>query len=274
MTDVAEKSKPAMSDVGVLAAQSGEADAGNASDKLEDPAVQELTAALEARDRLLSLIGHELRNSLAPMMLLAEQFGTLAEGSQPLGKLLTRVGMLTNNLNKLMATIGRIVDVADLRRGKVLLAPSTTDLIDVIRDVCSELAREAAAGGCDLAIDAEAQVVGHWDRARLRQIVSHVVDNAIRYGGGGRIDITVRSGPTEAALAIRDHGPGIDAALLPHLFSFFENPPKQRPRGPGLGLWIVHTLCTAMGAGVNVENCCDGGARFCVVLPRGSMTHG
>ena len=270
MTDVAERSKSSMNDVGLLAVQSCESTVDGDSDApAEDPQVQELTLALASRDRFLSLIGHELRNTLAPMMLLSEQFGMLAEGSQPPGKVLSRVAMLTNNLNKLMATIGRIVEVADLRRGRVQLAPSKTNLVDVVREVCGELTREAAAGGSALVIEASAPVVGVWDRARVKQIATNLVVNAIRYGGGSRLEIAVRDGDAGAELVVRDHGPGIDEALLPHLFGFFENPARQRPGGLGLGLWVVQTLCTAMGGAVSAENCSDGGARFCVVLPRG-----
>jgi signal transduction histidine kinase len=177
--------------------------------------------------------------------------------------------MLTNNLNKLMTTIGRILEIADLRRGKLQLAPSTTNLVEVVRDVCGEVTREAAAGGSNLVIEASAPVIGLWDRARIKQIVSNLVANAIRYGGGSRIDIAVRDNAGHAELVVRDHGPGIDAAQMPHLFGFFENSPRRRPGGLGLGLWVVQTLCSAMGGEVNVENCGDGGARFCVVLPRG-----
>ena len=95
------------------------------------------------------------------------------------------------------------------------------------------------------------------------------IRNAIRYGGGSRVEIAVRNGDGDAELVVRDRGPGIDAAVMPHLFGFFENPARQRPGGLGLGLWIVQTLCVAMGGVVSVENCSDGGARFCVVLPRG-----
>lgn len=269
MTDVAERSNVVMSDMGLLAVQRCESTADGQPETPSDPQVQELSVALAARDRFLSLIGHELRNTLAPMMLLAEQFGMLAEGSQPPGKVLSRVSMLTNNLNKLMATIERIVEVTDLRRGKVPLAPSTTNLTEVVREVCSEVAREAAAGGSELVIEANAPVVGLWDRARVKQIASNLVVNAIRYGGGGRVEIAVRNGDGDAELVVRDHGPGIDEALLPHLFGFFENAARPRPGGLGLGLWVVQTLCKAMGGAVHVENCCDGGARFCVVLPRG-----
>jgi len=275
MTDVAERSKRDMNDAGTLSAQRCESTAGGASAdgdseaSAEDPQILELTHALASRDRFLSLIGHELRNTLAPMMLLAEQFGTLAEGSQPPGKVLARVGMLTNNLNKLMATIGRIVEVADLRRGKVQLAPSTINLADVVREVCGEHAREVAAGGGELAIEAAEPVIGRWDRARVKEIASNLMDNAIRYGGGSRVEIAVRNGDGDAELVVRDRGPGIDAAVMPHLFGFFEHPTRQRPGGLGLGLWIVQTLCVAMGGAVSAENCSDGGARFCVVLPRG-----
>ncbi len=265
MKDVAERSKPALNDADLAVRP---CESAHAVPPLDDGEIHELAAALAGRDRFIALIGHELRNSLAPMVLLAEQFGTLAEGSQPPGKLLARVAMLTNNLNKLMGTIGRIVEVADLRRGKLQLAPTTADLVDVVGEVCRELAREAAAGGSELVIDASAPVIGRWDRARVKQIVSNLAINAIRYGGGSRVEISVGAGPDGSELVVRDHGPGIEAALLPHLFEF-DHTTRRRSGGLGLGLWIVQTLCTAMGATVTVENCSDGGARFCVVLPRG-----
>jgi signal transduction histidine kinase len=279
MKDVAERSTFAPSDPDPSAGHTCEsvrpAPRTGPDDKADDEAsdepghrIHELTSALAARDRFIALIGHELRNSLAPMVLLAEQFGTLAEGSQPMGKLLARVGMLTNNLNRLVATVGRIVEVADLRRGKLQLAPTTADLVDVVSEVCRELEREAAAGGSELVVDASAPVIGRWDRGRIKQIVSNLVDNAIRYGGGGRVEIFVGAGAGDCELVVRDHGPGIDAALLPHVFEF-DHTSCRRPGGLGLGLWIVQTLCTAMAGTVTVENCSDGGARFCVVLPRG-----
>jgi signal transduction histidine kinase len=285
MKDVAEKSTFTLSDPDLTAVHTSESarpapqlepDGGSDDESGGEPdaRVQELTTALAARDRFIALIGHELRNSLAPMVLLAEQFGMLAEGSQPPGKLLARVAMLTNNLNKVMATIGRIVEVADLRRGTLQLAPTSTDLVSVVGDVCGELAREAAAGGSELIVDAGdagdagEPVIGWWDRVRVKQIVSNLAINAIRYGGGGRVEISVAAGEGDGQIVVRDHGPGIDAALLPHLFEF-EHTIRRRPGSFGLGLWIVQTLCTAMGGTVTVENCSDGGARFCVVLPRG-----
>jgi signal transduction histidine kinase len=230
--------------------------------------IQELTAALVARDSFIALVGHELRNTLAPMVLLAESFGAMAEGSQPPAKVFSRVAMLTGNLNKLIATIGRIVEVSDLRRGKLHLEPTTTDLAAVVEEVCRETRREAAAGGAELVVVGDS-VVGRWDRARIKQIVSNLIANAIRYSGGGRIEVSVRSRGSEGEIAIEDQGPGICPDLIPQLFDFAEQGGVRRSGGFGTGLWVVKTLCTAMHGSVTVENRSDGGARFCVVLPRG-----
>jgi signal transduction histidine kinase len=138
--------------------------------------------------------------------------------------------------------------------------------------VCQAAGAQAAAGGAVLLIDAPAPVWGSWDRARLGQIVENLVSNAIRYGGGGRIELAVVDRGSAGELIVRDHGPGLDPAMLAHLFDAhgpvdFEH--NRRAGGFGVGLWIVKTLCAAMQGSVSAENDPSGGARLCVVLPRG-----
>ncbi|TMQ20042.1 MAG: ATP-binding protein, partial [Deltaproteobacteria bacterium] len=105
-----------------------------------------------------------------------------------------------------------------------------------------------------------------WDRARLGRLVGHVVSNAIRHAGG-RIEISVLARDREAELVVRDRGPGLDPAKLSRWFDRAE--PLRRPDSFGIGLWIIKTLSEAMRGSVTAANCCDGGARFCIVLPRG-----
>jgi signal transduction histidine kinase len=231
--------------------------------------IEELTAALAGRDRFISHIGHELRNSIAPMLLLADQFTLLASDPRVHANVATRVAMLTRNLNRFISTIDRVAEVTDLRRGKLQLLPESADLGVVVGEVCREASAEAAAAGAELVLEAGEPVVGRWDRDRLKRIASNLVSNAIRYGGGGRVEISIRSAGGDGELVVRDHGPGLAAAALPRLFDCFDYNNGQRTGGFGVGLWVVKTLCTAMRGTVTACNASGGGARFCVVLPRG-----
>lgn len=236
--------------------------------------IQSLRGALAARDSFIALVGHELRNSIAPMVLLAEQFAVLAEDPQATPALGTRVAMLTRNLNKLVATVNRVAEAADLRRGKLRLEPTEVDFVEVVEEVCLETRREVAAAGAAIAIESSGPVTGLWDRGRLKQIVANLVSNAIRHGGPGAIEIAVRARDDSAELVVRDHGAGLAPAAIPTLFDAFESDRRVRASGFGIGLWFVKTLCTAMLGSVTAANHASGGAIFCVVLPRGSITHG
>ncbi len=231
--------------------------------------IEDLTAALAARDSFIALVGHELRNSVAPMLLLAEQFAVLATDPGLRPTVASRAAMLTRNLNKFVTTVDRVVEVADLRRGRFRLDLATVDMVEVVRNVCHDLEREAEAGGAELVIEADGAVTGLWDRARLAQIASNLVSNAIRYAGGGRIELAVHGRDREGELVVQDHGPGLDPAVLPRLFDPFDYQRAHRAGGFGIGLWVVKTLCNAMHGSVIAENLSGGGARFCVVLPRG-----
>lgn len=231
--------------------------------------LHELMTALAARDSFIGVLGHELRNAVAPMLLLAEQFAALADDPAAPPLVVSRVAKLIRNLNKLVATVDRIAEVADLRRGTLRLDRSRVDLVEVVGEVCLEARREATAGGTELVIDATGAVTGHWDRTRIKQIVANLVSNAIRYGGGGRVEIRVRDLGDAGELVVQDHGPGIDLAALPRLFDRFEYERSGRGGGFGIGLWLVKTLCTAMQGTVTATNDSSGGAAFCVALPRG-----
>jgi signal transduction histidine kinase len=243
--------------------------------RLVHPDVAQLTAALAGRDSFIGVLGHELRNSVSPMLLLAEQLRAMADEPAAPPALASRVAMLTRNLGKLVATIDRVAEVAELRRGTVQLALTTVNLADVITEVCRAMEREAAAAGVTLVCSEIAPVHGMWDRGRIKQIVENLLSNAIRYGGGGRVELASVDRGSAGELIVRDHGPGLEPAILTHLFDPFGlfgplDPERAlRTGGFGIGLWLVKTLCTAMQGSVTAENDPSGGARFCVVLPRG-----
>jgi signal transduction histidine kinase len=109
------------------------------------------------------------------------------------------------------------------------------------------------------------------DRARLKQVVVNLLDNAIKYTpAGGSVQVTVSAANGSALLEVADDGPGIPAEALPHLFERFYRVDKARSRqmgGAGLGLSIVKSICAAHGGRVEVQSVEGRGSRFQVAIP-------
>jgi signal transduction histidine kinase len=109
------------------------------------------------------------------------------------------------------------------------------------------------------------------DRARIKQVVVNLLDNAINYTPpGGSIQLNIRSAQGQAILEVVDTGIGIPGAALPHVFERFFRVDEARSRqigGAGLGLAIAKSICSAHGGIISVESTEGQGSRFKVELP-------
>ena len=109
------------------------------------------------------------------------------------------------------------------------------------------------------------------DRARIKQVVVNLLDNAIKYTPpGGSINLNVHAREDKAVIEVVDTGIGIPAGALPHIFERFFRVDEARSReagGAGLGLAIVKSICAAHGGQVEVESAEGQGSRFTVELP-------
>src|SRR5260370_18691878 len=105
-----------------------------------------------------------------------------------------------------------------------------------------------------------------WDRTRLGQIVSNLVSNAIKYGGGRPIELVGRGVDDSATLIVRDHGIGIDPRMRERIFDPFARAVSARNYGGlGLGLYIVHTIVKGLGGAITVDGGPQNGSTFTVV---------
>ncbi|HEY0250464.1 MAG TPA: HAMP domain-containing sensor histidine kinase [Kofleriaceae bacterium] len=220
---------------------------------------------MEARDEFIGALGHELRNSIAPLVLLTDHFEQL-KISDP--KLEPRVAMLARNLKKLTATIDRLTEVSQLRDGKLELDYEHVDLRDIVDDVARDFADDAGRSGIELRVRYSRPVQGWWDRCRLKQLVGNLISNAIRYGDGSDVEIVATNTPDGALLSVTDQGPGIPADMRDHVFDRFDHRGMPRGNGFGVGLFVVKALSQAMGGSAHLEETAKG-ARFCITLPRG-----
>lgn len=228
------------------------------------PTIEELQEALAARDELISVMGHELRNAMSPLVLLAAAFESMPAADDMMQR---KFAMLSRNLKTFTGTLDRIGEVSQLRAGRLELALETVDARDVVVDVCRDLAAQAQAAGCELRTEMTS-VVGRWDKERLAQIVHHLVSNAIRYAPFAPIEISVGEAGGGLEIVVQDGGAGIPPSEREQLFDRFDRRGTRRSGGLGVGLWVVKALSQAMGGSVRLADSARG-ARFCVALPRG-----
>jgi signal transduction histidine kinase len=142
------------------------------------------------------------------------------------------------------------------------------DLCAIIREVVSRYDAHAARAGCPLKVETPGAVTGRWDVLRLEQVVTNLVDNAIKYGAGKPIQIRLAAEGAHATFMVRDEGIGIAPEHRSRIFGRFERAVSERNYGGlGLGLYISKTLVEAMGGEIHVESTLGQGATFTVLLP-------
>jgi signal transduction histidine kinase len=120
----------------------------------------------------------------------------------------------------------------------------------------------------ELRIQAPEPVVGQWDRSRLEQVVTNLVDNALKYGPGKPLELHLQVRDGLAVLTVSDQGIGIEAHNLTRIFNRFERAVSERNYGGlGLGLYISREIVEAMGGSIRVESQPSVRTSFTVELP-------
>jgi signal transduction histidine kinase len=141
---------------------------------------------------------------------------------------------------------------------------------EVVREVIGSFEAELGVARSRVALSERNEATGTWDRLRVEQVCRNLLSNAIRFGAGRPIEVSVDADQDFATLVVRDHGIGIAPEQQSRIFERFERGLEQRSGGFGIGLWIVRNICVAMGGTVSVESAVGDGASFTVMLPRGA----
>ena len=234
--------------------------------------ISELEAAVHARDEFLSIAAHELRNPVNAVQLqlvgILRAFQRGSSGTDEMGSegLRDRVAQAHAQVGRLTRLLDNLLDVSRIRGGSIALELEDVDLKEVVENVIDQFLGEAAPG--QMTFNAHHPVVGRWDRLRLEQVVSNVLSNAIKYGEGRPILMSLDSDDRAARLSVQDHGIGIAPEQQERLFARFERGVSRRQYGGfGLGLWITRQLVDAMGGDITVASRAGQGATFSIVLP-------
>jgi two-component system sensor histidine kinase BaeS len=221
---------------------------------------EQLELARDAERAVLLSVSHDLRTPLTSIRGYAEG---LEDGTvEPLEAAVV-VGREAARLERL---VGDLLALARLRQGVLEVRIEPVDLAAVAREAEERLRPRAREAGVEVLVEGgPAPAVA--DHGRALQVVSNLLDNAIRVSPrGGAVTVSVRPGE----LRVADRGPGIPEAELPRAFERFHlraRAGRGSPEGAGLGLAIVRELTEAMGGSATAENLPDGGAEFTIRLP-------
>lgn len=227
----------------------------------------------ESRELFLATLGHDLRAPLNLMMLSAD---VLVRSGQLDGKN-TQIALRMAASGRVMS--GMIHDLLDFTRTRLgagmPLSVTPSDLGSLCQEVLDEF--RAAHPGRSLHFKRAGDLTGQWDAARLRQVLSNLIGNAIEHGDeGAPIEIVTRGEDSTIFLMITNPGPVIAPSALPTLFDPFVRVPSMhrlnKHAGIGLGLYIAREIVTAHSGTITVASSEASGTVFTVRLPRHKET--
>jgi two-component system CheB/CheR fusion protein len=233
-------------------------------------AEEALREADRRKDEFLAMLGHELRNPLAPLRGAMEAL----RRRQLDGDAVERAyAMMERQVGHLTRLVDDLLDVSRITRGLVELRRGPVNLADVA-DQATEMVTPAVEGrGHDLSVALPRKPLRvEGDAARLTQVVFNLLNNAAKYTDpGGKIWLAVEREGGQAVVRVRDSGQGMKAELVPKVFDLFtqgERTPHRSQGGLGLGLTLVKRLVEMHGGAVEARSEGPGrGSEFVVRLP-------
>lgn|GEM_PF-1015790 len=237
--------------------------------------IRDLLAKLEdriaERDRFLAILGHELRNPLAAIVLAAQ----MVDGSTGVldAEHAERIERQAQHLSSL---VDDLLDLSRITTGKIVLKRTVFDLTSVIAECVKSMQADAERRGIRLSFSpASEPLVVHADELRVEQIISNLVTNALKYTRhGGRVEVRTERRGDRAAIVVSDSGVGIARERIDTIFELFsqaENAIGRSQGGMGIGLNIVRTLASMHDGTVEVKSDgIDKGSTFTATLPLSS----
>jgi heavy metal sensor kinase len=231
--------------------------------------IARLDESFRNTSRFTADASHELRT---PLTIIRGELEALMSRRDLAPDLRDELASLLEEIERLGVIVERLLSLSRLDAGEAQSERVRVDLAELSETTAEQMCLLAEEKQISLVCETRDAVVIEGDRARLKQVVVNLLDNAIKYTpSGGRVLLGVRSSGASALLEVSDSGDGVPDAALAHLFERFYRADEVRSRevdGAGLGLAIVHSICSAHAGSVAVENLQPKGCRVTVTLPR------
>lgn len=237
-----------------------------------DQALAESTARFSSdldrtRDTYLGILGHDLRSPLGAIVTSAQFLldETRLEGDQR--KIASTIFSSGNRALKMVAAL---LDFTRARLGVAMpIQPEPLDFTDILQAAVDEM--KASRPNIDITLEVDGNLKGEWDGARLRQVLSNLLSNAVNHGGAaGAIGVTAHGEADQIVFAVHNEGQPILPEMIPHIFEPLTRHPSASHDSEhlGLGLYIASQVVSGHGGTIDVESTDERGTTFTVRLPR------
>ena len=225
--------------------------------------------AVQARDEFISMIVHEVRNPLTPLLMQTSSLLLLTENPQaPVAKIAKGVRSLNLIVEQLLRRTSVLLDISRMSSGIYRLEPARVDASEIVRSVVTRMTLEAQAAGSILEAQIQDGIEGMWDALAFEQIADNLVSNAIKYGEGRPVRIELAAADGTVTLKVSDQGMGISPENLERVFDRFERAVRRvQASGFGIGLWLVGRLTQEMGGSIGIQSAVGEGTAISVALP-------
>ncbi|HUO11933.1 MAG TPA: ATP-binding protein, partial [Caulobacteraceae bacterium] len=231
-------------------------------------AVEAAEAASRLKSQFLANMSHEIRTPLNGVLGMAQ----VMEREELTPAQAERLEAIRDSGHALLQILNDVLDLSKIEAGELELVEAEFDISDLVERTRTAFSGAAEAKGLLLTAQVAPAAEGVWrgDAARLRQILSNLISNAIKFTDRGRVAIGVERQAATLVFTVRDTGIGISPDAMPRLFSKFTQVDDSNTRrfgGTGLGLAISRELAQMMGGDIEVESHSGAGSSFRVTLP-------
>ena len=227
----------------------------------------EAESANRTKSTFLATMSHEIRTPLNGVLGMAQAMA--ADPLDPIQR--RRLNVVRQSGEALLGILNDILDISKIKAGKLDLEEIEFDLGELATNTQSNFASLASEKGLSLVLDIDkARGLYRGDPARLRQILSNLISNALKFTEAGEIRVAITHADGQLSIVVSDTGVGISQDSLSALFSMFTQADSSTTRrfgGTGLGLAICRELAELMGGSIEATSEPGRGSTFTVVLP-------
>ncbi len=230
--------------------------------------LQQASTSDRERSEFLAGLSHELRTPLNAILGFAHVLESEVDG--PLSSdARESIAVIRTSGEHLRTLIGDILDLSALETGALVLSLRAVDVRQIAESVVREARPVSRDKGLAIAVGGESGVLAHADKRRVRQVLTNLVSNALKFTSRGSIDIAVSAQRGYAIVEVRDTGPGIPKEATAAIFEEYRQLGDARARraGTGLGLAIARRLVVMHGGTIDVTSELGRGATFRFTLP-------